>query len=378
MGGGQAGGQGGGRRGGPPSIVNTALLARGDMAVNVSALGTVTPTATVTVKSQLSGQMVSIGFKEGQMVKKGQFLAQIDPRPYQQALLQAEAQTAKDEAQLANAKADLRRYEMLNAQDSVARQTVDTQAALVRQLEAQVKADQAAAGAQKLNLTYARIVSPVSGRVGLRQTDPGSYVTPGDANGIVAVAEIAPIDVAFSLPEDRTAEVAGALRRGETLSVEAYDRTGQTKIAEGRLLALDNLIDTTTGTIRAKARFANADAALFPNQFVNVKLTVSTLKGVVIAPSSAVQRGQQGLFVYVVDAARKVHVRPVKSGPAEGERTAILSGVAAGETVVTDGVDRLREGASVMTPAAGKGGAGWGGADAGQGRGRRRGGGAAQ
>ena len=345
---------GGGRRGsgGPPSIVNTAKVTPGDMDQSVTALGTVTPTATVTVKTQLAGLLMSVGFKEGQMVKKGQFLAQIDPRPFEQALAQAEAAQAKDEAQLLNARADLKRYKTLAAQDSVSGQTYDTQAALVRQLEAQVKADQAAANAQKLNLTYAHITAPVSGRVGLRQVDAGNYVTPGDTNGIVALAQVAPIDVAFSLPEDDVPEVAKAMRSGAKLGVQVFDRSGATLLAKGELLALDNLIDTTTGTVRAKARFANADGVLFPNQFVNVTLTVQTLKNVAIAPTSAIQRGQQGLFVYVVDASRQVHVRTVQTGPVQGERTAILSGVAPGETVVTDGVDRLRDGAYVVPPSA--------------------------
>jgi multidrug efflux system membrane fusion protein len=350
MGGGGRGGKGG--RGGPPAVVNTAKLTSGDMPVVLNALGTVTPAATVTVKTQLSGQLMSLGFTEGQTVTKGQFLAQIDPRPYQQQLAVAEATLAKDQAQLQNARLDLKRYQTLLSQDSVARQQVDAQQALVRQLEAQVKADEASVGSQKLNLTYARITAPVSGKVGLRQVDAGNYVTAGDANGIVSIAQVAPIDVAFTLPEDSLPQVARQMKAGAKLAVEVYDRAGTALLAKGSLTTLDNLIDTTTGAIRAKARFANADGMLFPNQFVNVRLTVQVLKNAVIAPTSAVLRGQQGMFVYVVDDASKVHVRPIQPGPAQGEQTAILSGVNAGETVVTDGTDRLREGMTVILPGA--------------------------
>jgi membrane fusion protein, multidrug efflux system len=363
-GGGSGGGSGGGRRGG--AVVNTAVAQAGEMPVVVQALGTVTPTATVTVKTQLSGQLMSVGFTEGQTVNKGQFLAQVDPRPYQQQLAQAEAAAAKDRAQLANARADLKRYQTLLAQDSVSRQQVDTQATLVSQLEAQVKADQAAIGAQKLNLTYARITSPIAGKVGLRQVDAGNYVTPGDANGIVTVTQVSPIDVAFTLPEDVLPKVNQQLSHHARLAVEVYDRAQTEVLARGSLATLDNLVDTTTGTVRAKARFANADGALFPNQFVNVRLTVEVLKKAVIVPTSAVLRGQNGMFVYAVDSAKSVHIRPVVPGPAQGELTAVMSGLSPGETVVTDGTDRLREGMKVMTPppcppgAAGAGaGGGW-------------------
>ena len=361
--GGPGGGGGGGRRGkgGPPTVVNTAKAEAGEMPVVVTALGTVTPAATVTVRPQLSGQLMSIGFTEGQTVKKGQFIAQIDPRPYQQQLAQVEGTKAKDEAQLANARADLKRYQTLFAQDAAPRQQMDTQAALVQQLEAQIKADAAAVGTQKLNLTYARITAPVAGRVGLRQVDVGNYVTPGDANGIVTIAQVAPIDVAFTLPEDSLPKVNSQLNHHATMAVEVYDRSQSLLLASGKLATLDNLIDTTTGTVRAKARFANADGALFPNQFVNVRLTVEVLKNAVIVPTSAVLRGQQGMFVYAVDAAKAVHIRPVQPGPAQGERTAILSGVSAGETVVIDGTDRLREGMTVITPGACPPGAGGGG-----------------
>jgi multidrug efflux system membrane fusion protein len=370
MGGPPGGGGGGGKgkRGG--AVVNTAVAEAGAMPVTVQALGTVTPAATVTVKTQLSGQLMSVGFTEGQVVKKGQFLAQVDPRPYQQQLAQAEATAAKDRAQLVNVRMDLKRYQTLLAQDSVSRQQVDTQAALVGQLEAQVKADEAAVGAQKLNLAYTRIVSPISGKVGLRQVDAGNYVTAGDVNGLVTVAQVTPIDVAFTLPEDVVPKVNQQLARHARLAVEVYDRAQSQVLAHGSLATLDNLIDTTTGTVRAKARFANDDGALFPNQFVNVHLTVEVLKGAVIVPTSAVLRGQNGMFVYVVDRARAVHIRPITPGPAQGERTAILSGLSAGEIVVTDGTDRLREGMTVTTPPACPPGSGPG---AGGGRGLHKG-----
>jgi len=359
---GSGGGRGGaaGGKGRPGAVVNIAVAEAGAMPVTVQALGTVTPTATVTVKTQLSGQLMSVGFTEGQVVKKGQFLAQVDPRPYQQQLAQAEATAAKDRAQLVNARMDLKRYQTLLAQDSVSRQQVDTQQALVGQLEAQVKADEAAVGAQKLNLAYTRITSPISGKVGLRQVDAGNYVTAGDANGIVTVAEVSPIDVAFTLPEDVVPKVNQQLAHHAHLAVEVYDRAQSQVLARGTLATLDNLIDTTTGTVRAKARFANADGALFPNQFVNVRLTVEVLKGAVIVPTSAVLRGQNGMFVYAVDSAKAVHIRPVTPGAAQGERTAILSGLSAGETVVTDGTDRLREGMTVAAPPACPPGAGGG------------------
>lgn len=376
-GGGGRGGGGGGRggRGGAPSTVGSAKLAKSDAPIYLYALGTATPTQTVTVRTQISGQLQTVAFREGQMVKKGQFLAQIDPRPYEQQLAQAEGTLAKDQATLANARLDLKRYQTLLAQDSIARQQVDTQAALVRQYEAQVKSDQAAVGAQRLNLTYAHIVSPISGRVGLRQVDPGNYVTPGDTNGIVVVTEVNPIDVLFTVPEDNLPQVSAALRGGP-LEATAFDRTQQTQLAVGRLLTLDNQVDTTTGTVRAKARFDNSSGALFPNQFVNIRLLVSTLKGVVMAPTSAVLRGSQGLFVWVVDPDDKtVSMRTVKTGPAVGDNTAITSGLDAGEIVVTDGSDRLREGQRVFLagdciPARRPGGASGPGSKDGQGGGK--------
>ncbi len=350
-GGGRGGGRGGrGGAGGLPTAVNAAKAAQGDIPIYLNELGTATPPATVTVVAQISGQLLSVGFHEGQMVKRGQFLAQIDPRPYQQALAQAEGVEAKDEALLVNARIDLKRYQTLVAQDSLARQTLDTQAATVRQDEAQVKSDKAAVDTQKLNLIYCHIIAPISGRVGLRQIDPGNYVTANTTNGLVVITQIDPMDVLFTLPEDNLSQVATRMRSGAVLPVVAFDRAQTTQLAMGQLSTLDNQVDTTTGTIRAKARFNNANSALFPNQFVNVRLTVDTLKNVVIVPTSAILKGPDGMFVYSVQMDRTVAVTNVKLGPAAGENTAILSGLDAGAVIVTDGSDRLKEGARVILP----------------------------
>ncbi|WP_443750946.1 MdtA/MuxA family multidrug efflux RND transporter periplasmic adaptor subunit [Asticcacaulis solisilvae] len=344
--------QGGGRRGGGNGFtpVDAVTAELGDMPIYLDALGTVTPTATVTVHTQVSGVLQSINFTEGQMVTKGQFLAQVDPRPYQAALMQAEGNLARDQAQLAAARVDLNRYRTLLSQDSISQQQVDTQAATVEQLEGTVKADQANVATQNLNLTYAHITAPISGRAGLRQVDPGNYVSTGDSNGIVAITQQSPIDVAFTIPEDQVQTVTGRFHGGNTLTVSVMDRAQSKTLASGQLLSLDNLIDTTTGTLRAKARFGNADGALFPSQFVNVRILVDTLHNIVVVPSSAVLRGPQGLFVYVADKRGAVHVTPVQTGPAADDKTAILSGVEAGQVVVTDGTDRLREGACVALP----------------------------
>jgi multidrug efflux system membrane fusion protein len=369
-GGGRSGGRGGRGAGGLPTAVNAAKATQGDIPVYLNELGTATPPATVTVIPQISGQLLSVGFHEGQMVKKGQFLAQIDPRPYQQMLLNAEGTQAKDQAALADARLDLKRYQTLLKQDSIASQTVDTQVATVNQDEAQVKADAANVAQQKLNLIYCHITSPVAGRVGLRQVDPGNYVTAGTTNGLVVVTVIDPMDVLFTIPEDNLPAVAARMRSGAVLPAAALDRSQTTQLAMGKLFTLDNQVDTTTGTIRAKARFDNADGALFPNQFVNIRLTVDTLHNVVIVPTSAILKGPNGMFVYTVEPSRTVTVTNVKVGPAAGENSAILSGLEAGDVVVTDGSDRLKEGARVMLPgdcipAGGRGGHGGGYAGAG-------------
>jgi multidrug efflux system membrane fusion protein len=339
--------EGGRGQAGAPVPIGVSPVAKGDMPVTLSQLGTVTPLATVTVKTQISGYLVQVAFQEGQMVKKGDFLAQIDPRPYQVALEQAEAQLAKDQASLKNAQVDLQRYNTLVAQNSIAKQTRDTQVALVAQDEATVKADQAQIDAQKLNLTYCHIVSPVSGRVGLRQVDAGNYVQNSDPNGIVVVTQLQPISVIFTLPEDNLPEVMKRVRVGAVLPVTAYDRTGETELASGKLDTVDNQIDTTTGTVKLRAMFDNDQLALFPNQFVNVKLLVNTLHDADIVPNSAIQRGAPGTFVYVAKPDKTVAVQKVKLGPSDGQRIAILSGLEPGENVVTDGADRLRDGAKV-------------------------------
>jgi multidrug efflux system membrane fusion protein len=337
----------------PPTPVGVARVQAGDMPVTLSGLGTVTPLAMVTVQTQISGQLVKIGFHEGQLVKAGDFLAQIDPRPYQAALEQAEAQLGKDQAALRDAEVELRRYNTLVAQNSIAVQTRDTQAAQVAQDRAQVRLDQAQIDTQKLNLTYCHIVSPVTGRVGLRQVDPGNYVTPTSlTNGIVVVTQLQPISVLFTLPEDDLPEVLRRLHAGASLPVTAYDRTGTTKLAEGRLETVDNQIDTTTGTVKFRAIFANPDQMPFPNQFVNVELLVETLRNIDLMPSSAIQRGAPGTFVYRVEPDHTVAVQKVRLGPSDGQRVAVLSGLQPGDVVVDDGADRLKDGAKVMLPAA--------------------------
>jgi multidrug efflux system membrane fusion protein len=349
-----------------PIAVNAAKVEKGDMQVVLNALGTVTPLETVTVRTQISGQLQQIAFKEGQMVKKGDFLAQIDPRPYQAALEQAQGTLARDQALLKNAQVDMARYTKLVAEDSIARQQLDTQAALVRQYQGTIVTDQAAVDNAKLNLDYCHIVSPTTGRVGLRQVDQGNYVTVGDANGIVVVTQLQPITVIFTLPEDNVQKIIGPVHQGATLVATALDRGNAVTLATGVLTNVDNQIDTATGTFKLRAQFGNADETLFPNQFVNIQLLVDTLHDQMIVPATAIQRGAPGTFVYVVQPDKTVAVRPVKLGVAQGERQAILSGLGPDDTVVTDGVDRLRNGAKVILPGAQMP------ADMGAGRGNRR------
>ena len=332
---------------GGPMPVGTATVVKGDMPVTLSGLGTVTPLAMVTVKTQINGQLVEVAFKEGQMVNKGDFLAQIDPRPYQVALAQAEAQLAKDQAALKNAQVDLQRYKTLVAQNSIARQTLDTQAATVQQQTAVVQADQAQIDTQKLNLTYCRIVAPVTGRVGPRQVDPGNYVQTSDANGIVVITQLQPISVIFTLPEDKLPAVARRLRQGATLNATAFDRSGTVKLDTGRLETIDNQIDTTTGTVKLRAIFDNADQVLYPNQFVNIRLLVDTLTGADLVPNAAVQRGAPGTFVYVVKPDETAAAQPVTLGPGDDQRIVVTKGLEPGQTVVVDGADRLKDGAKV-------------------------------
>ena len=332
--------------------VATAPVTTADVPVVLNALGTVTPLATVTVRPQISGQLVEVAFKEGQIVKKGDFLAQIDPRPYQVALAQAEGQLAKDRATLRNSEVDLARYRTLSAQNSIARQTVDTQAALVQQNQGTIAADQAQVDAQKLNLTFARIVSPISGRVGLRRVDLGNYVQTSDVNGIVVITQIQPISVIFTLASDELPAVMRRMRAGASLAVTAFDRTGATRLATGTLETVDNQIDTTTGMIKLRALFDNTDEVLFANQFVTVQLLLDTIREKPVIPAASVQRGAPGTFVYLVKPDDTVAVQPVTLGPSSGERVAVVDGLQPGQVVVIDGADRLRDGAKVKVAGA--------------------------
>ena len=336
----------------PPQAIGDAAATTANVPIILNGLGTVTPLATVTVQTQISGQLVAVGFTEGQEVRKGDFLIQIDPRPYQIALEQAQGTLARDQALLREARIDLARYQTLNRQDSIARQQVDTQRSLVQQYEGNVTTDQAAVDTQKLNLVYCHITAPVDGRVGLRLVDPGNYVQPGSATGLLVITKLKPITVIFTLPEDDIPQVMKRMAAGAKLPVSAINRTDTTTIATGTLATIDNQVDVTTGTVKLRADFANADEALFPNQFVNVNLMVDTLSGAIVVPTPAIQRGAPGTFVYLVNANDTVSVRPVTIGPATGQMTAITGGLAVGDKVVTDGADRLRDGAKVTVPGA--------------------------
>jgi multidrug efflux system membrane fusion protein len=335
----------------PATTVGVAAAERADIPVLLEALGTVTPAATVTVRPQVSGVLQQVMFREGQMVKAGQLLAQIDPRPFEMALMQALGQRQRDEAQLENARLTLQRYRTLLAQDSIARQDVDTQAALVKQFEAALTMDRAAEGTARLNLGYSRIAAPVSGRLGLRVVDVGNVVTANDANGIAVITQVAPIDVEFAVPQDQVPELLARSNEGAQLPVSALDRTRTTVLDEGSFSTLDNQVDTQTGTVRAKARFANAKLTLFPSQFVNVRLRLRTIEGAVVVPVNALRHGSNGDFVYVLDAAtRAVALRPVTRGQATVDKVAITSGLQLGEKVITEGADRLKDGARVQLP----------------------------
>jgi membrane fusion protein, multidrug efflux system len=333
---------------GGPMPVATAAAQTGSMPIIVNGLGTVTPITTVTVQSQISGLITQIGFKEGQTVKRGDLLIQIDPRPYEVALEQAQGALARDKALLANARIDLDRYTTLFAQDSIAEQQLATQKSLVEQNIGTVKTDQAQIDAAKLNLVYCHITSPIDGRAGLQQITLGNYVTPAEPNGLLVVTQLKPITVVFALPEDQIPPILEQTHAGKTLAVTAYDRSHTTQLAAGTLQSLDSQIDTTTGTVKLKAVFTNADERLFPNQFVNVDLLVSTLQGTTLIPQAAVQRGAPGIYVYVVNADNSVNVRKITLGPGDATNIAVTQGLKSGEVVVIDGADRLKDGAKIL------------------------------
>ncbi len=340
------GGQGG--RGAAPSTVGIATATQANLPVVLDALGTVTPVVTATVRPQVSGVITQILFTEGQIVKKGQLLVTIDPRPFEIALQQAIGARQRDEAQLDGAKVQLGRYQTLLGQDSIARQDVDTQAALAKQLEGTLVIDRANENTARLNLGYTRIVAPLAGRVGLRTIDSGNYVGAGDPTGVAVITQLAPIDVVFSVPQDRVPEIATSVGSGAKLAAAAFDRTRTKKLGDGTFMTLDNQVDVQTGTVKAKARFANADSALFPNQFVNVRLVLRSVDGAIVVPVTALRHGPNGDFVYVVGDDRTVSIRTVERGVATSDAVAIARGLVLGERVVTEGGDRLKEGAKVQ------------------------------
>jgi multidrug efflux system membrane fusion protein len=347
-------------KGAPPAIPVVAVAARqGDVPVYLSALGTVTAFNTVTVKSRVDGQIVKVAFTEGQTVAAGDLLVEIDPRPFEVQLANAEGQMARDRALLDVARRTLARNKDLLDQGIIARQMYDDQQATVGQYEGAVQVDQALIDQAKLQLTYSKVTAPIGGRVGLRRVDVGNVVHANDATGLLVITQVQPITVLFTVPEDDLRAVLDKSRAGAALSVEAYDRAGQKRLATGTLQSTDNQIDPTTGTTKLKAVFDNTDQALFPNQFVNVRLLLDTAKDAVIVPGAAIQRGKDGTFVYVVKADSTVEVRPVVPGPSAQGDAAIASGLQVGEQVVTDGVDKLRAGSAVKprqpeTAAAGK------------------------
>ena len=327
--------------------VVVAPAAKGDIEIMLTELGTVTPLATVTLKSQISGQLVRVNYQEGQMVTKGDPLVDIDSRPYELALAQAQGALERDQALLQAAELDLKRYQDLSKTNAIPRQQLDTQVSLVAQDRGLVISDQAMIDTQKLNIAYCHIVAPVTGRVGLRLVDPGNYVTPGDATGLAVITQLQPISVIFTVPEDSVPQIVERIRAGATLQATAYDRSGALKLGVGELKTLDNQIDTSTGQLKLRAQFANADEKLFPNQFVNVRLLVDVLRDATVVPTSAIQRGAPGTFVYVITTDNTVAVRPVTLGPSSGERVAVQSGLTEGDRVVIDGADKLRNGATV-------------------------------
>jgi multidrug efflux system membrane fusion protein len=347
--------------------VGVARIRRGDIRLTLRALGAVTPLTTVTVNSQISGLLMSVGYKEGQSVRKGQFLAQIDPRPYEAALQQDVAQLARDEATLKQAQMDLTRYKTLADQVSIPRQTYEDQVWIVKQDQGTVDFDKAQIKAQQLNLNYCRIIAPSDGRVGLRLVDPGNYVQAGSSTGLVVLTKLKPTTVEYAVPEDDLPQIMARVHSGATLPVTAFDRANVTQLATGEFASIDTQVNTTTGTVMLRANFDNADESLYPSQFVNIVMLLDTLKDAVTVPVSAVQRGAPGTYVYLVNEDSTVSVHTIKLGPQDGDLYAVESGLSPGDRVVTDGADRLRDGAKVTLPdnthtdgaAGGKGQGGW-------------------
>jgi multidrug efflux system membrane fusion protein len=335
----------------PPSSRAVSVVAvpavRRDLGIYLTGLGTVTPLYTVTVRTRVDGQLLTVRYREGQIVAKGDLVAEIDPRPFQAQLEQFEGQLARDEALLENARVDLTRYQTLWAQNSVQKQQLDTQVSLVRQLEGTVKNDRGQIDAVRVNLAYCQITSPIDGHVGLRLVDPGNVVHTTDTSGLVVITQLQPITVIFTLPEDNIAAVVDRLGRGARMVVDAYDRAQQRKLASGSLMTIDNQIDPTTGTVKLRAEFPNADNALFPNQFVNARLSLGVARGATAVPAVAIQRSPNAAFVYVVNPRHTVEARPVTVGITDGDQIEITKGLAPGEVVVVDGADRIRDGSPV-------------------------------
>jgi multidrug efflux system membrane fusion protein len=332
----------------PPIPVVVAQAEQGDIGVYVTGLGTVTPLNTITVTTRVDGQLMAVKYKEGERVRQGDPLVEIDPRPFQVALEQAEAQLVKDQAALQNAQIDLKRDEELIAKNAVSQQILQTQRATVAQAEAAVTNDQATIAGAKLNLIYCHITAPISGRIGLRLVDPGNFVSAAAATPLLVITQTQPISIIFTIPEQALASVRAPLKAGKTLSVDAIDRNGQQILAKGKLTTLDNQIDQTTGTLRLRATVPNTDDALFPNQFVNARMLVQEKRGVTLIPNAAVQRNAQATFVYVVNPDESVAIRNVTVGTVDDERSEVVMGIRPNELVVTQGVDRLQAGSRVV------------------------------